>query len=195
MGREGNKQKDAAGSGLKSCQVCCEPIKIWAQKCIKCGSYQDWTRHLLRWSTLLVSLLALAPLWSLSGSVSKLAFAQKKAIIEAAVTACSYDEVRVAFENSGELSGIVTGVDFSVKQGADVRAPDGTMRNRLAEGDILVMPGKEPVMASYQAFIDGEPTNIISELFAQQDCSYLLNIRWTDFSGAEQQLVRECRCR
>lgn len=195
MGSADNKSQEATDAGLKSCQVCCEPIKSRALKCIKCGSYQDWTRHLLRWSTLLVSLFALAPLWSLSDSVSKLAFAEKKAQIEAAVTACSYAEIRVAFENSGELSGIVTGVDFSVQQGADVRAPDGVMRNRLAEGDILVMPGNAPIMASYQAFIDGEPTNIISESLAQQDCSYRLKISWTDFAGSEQQLSRECRCR
>ena len=30
----------------KPCVVCSEPIKAAAKKCIKCGAYQDWRRHL-----------------------------------------------------------------------------------------------------------------------------------------------------
>jgi hypothetical protein len=184
-----------ATTDLKQCRVCCEPIKAAALKCINCGSYQNWTRHLSRSSALLVSLLALAPLWGLSVSVYKIAFTEKTAQVEAAVTACSYQEVRVAFENSGELSGIVTGIGFSIKQGTETRVPDGEMLNNQGGGDLLIQPDTAPVMVSYRAYIDGEPTNIIPESPAGQGCSYLLDIRWTDFSGSEQQLSRECRCR
>ncbi len=40
------------------CKVCCEPINTSAIKCNKYGCYQDWTRHLLRWTALVISLLA-----------------------------------------------------------------------------------------------------------------------------------------
>ncbi len=192
---ETGNSSSARDKEWKHCRVCCEPINIKALKCTKCGSYQDWTRHLLRWTALLVSLFALAPLWSISNSVSKLAFFDKVAQIEAAVTSCNHKEVRVAFENIGELSGIVTGVDFSIRQGNEVRSPDGEMRPHGNGGDILVLPHKPPVMLSYRAFIDGEPTNIIPKEEADRNCSYLLDIHWTDFAGSKQKLTRECRCR
>jgi hypothetical protein len=196
MGNEETGNSSSVGSGKwKNCRVCCEPIKAQAIKCTKCGSYQDWTRHLVRWSALFVSLFALAPLWSISNSVSKLAFSDKVAQIEAAITSCSHKEVRVAFENTGELSGIVTSVDFAIKKGDEVRPPDGEMRPTGNGGDILVLPDKPPVMLSYRAFIDGEPTNIIPEADTAGKCSYLLDIRWTDFAGSKKQLTRECRCR
>ncbi len=181
-------------NGLTSCKVCCEPINPRALKCTKCGSYQDWSRHLLRWSALLVSLLALAPLWSLSSSVSKLAFHEKAARIEAAVTACNAEEVRVVFENSGELSAIVTGVDFSVLTRGEYAVPEVDIANQLSEGDILVVPNERPVKVVYRAFIQDEPTSF----FPQQDspdCRFRLAINWTDLKGNAAQLSRECRCR
>ena len=179
---------------LTICRVCREPIKAGAIKCTKCDSYQDWTRHLLRWSTLLVSLLGLAPLWIISSSLSKLAFSNKAAHIEAAVTGCEQDSVRLVFENSGEISGIVTGVTFALLQDGKRSIPDLDIRSNQGEEDIVISPQQPPVRVVYRPYIDNTPANFIPESRAQQNCFYQLGIDWIDFAGSHQHLTRECRC-
>lgn len=176
------------------CRVCREPIRAKAVKCIKCGSYQDWTRYVLRWSTFLGSLFVLIQLWSIAGSLSTLAFTEKTARIDAAITSCSQDEVRVAYENSGSISGIVTAVDLSLRIDGQKTTPDLDIRNSLAAEDVLVSPGAQPVRANYRAYIDNTPASFIAESMAERDCAYLLDIHWIDFTGAEQLLSKECRC-
>ena len=179
---------------MKQCRVCCEAIRPKAIKCTKCGSYQDWTRHLLRWSALLVSLFALAPLWSISDSLSKLAFTKKSAKLEAAVTACDHQEVRVAFENSGELSAIVTSVAFTIDINGKRQLPEVSIRNNQADGDILVVPHEPPVMISYRAYIEDEATNFLPAQQIELGCTDRLDIEWTDLQGGKQHLFRECGC-
>ena len=193
----GNEQSQNSRGDMATvpCRVCAEPIRSRALKCTKCGSYQDWTRHLLRWSALLVSLFALAPLWSISGSLSKMAFTKKSAELEAAVTACNHQEVRVAFENSGELSGIVTNVDFAFELNGERRVPQMAIKHGRKERDILVVPGNPPEIVTYRAYIEGEPSNFFPANLADQQCRYLLGIYWTDLQGETEQLSRECRCR
>ncbi len=192
MGDE--KQATTADSQTTTCRVCQEPIRDKAVKCIKCGSYQDWTRYVLRWSAFLGSLFVLTQLWSIADSLSSLAFTDKAARVEAAITSCRQDEVRVAYENSGELSGIVTGVDYSLRIDGVESSPDLDVRNRLSDEDVLVSPKAPPVRASYRAYIDNTPASFIAESMAERDCAYLIDIRWIDFSGTEQLLSKECRC-
>jgi hypothetical protein len=179
---------------LKPCRVCQEPIRERASKCIKCGSYQDWTRHLVRLSALAASLFALYQFSSIADSLSELAFVDKTARVEAAITHCGQDEVRLAFENSGEISGIVTAVDFALLIGGQKTVPDLDIRNNSAAEDILVSPGTEPVRANFQAFIDNTPASFLAETPLNQECRYLLDIHWIDFAGSEQVISKECPC-
>lgn len=177
------------------CRVCCEPVNPEASKCIKCGSYQDWTRHLVRWSALLVSVFALAPLWSISESLTRLAVAEKKiAKIEAALTACELTEVRVVYENSGEISGIVTGVRFALLQDGVRNVPELTIGRGDDSGDIVVSPKEGPVRAVYRAYIDNTATNFVTRSSRVNSCSYVLEFDWMDFAGSKRQLRRECVC-
>jgi len=193
--RQSKNSSSPSTEEMTSCKVCREPIKVKAIKCTKCYSYQDWTRYLLRWSTLLVSLFALAPLWSISDSLSRLAFSKKAAKIEAALTGCSQNEVRLVFENSGNTSGIITGVSFALLQEGKRITPRGLdIRGSQGEEDIVVSPNQPPARVSYRASIDNVEASFIPESRARQDCFYLLEIDWIDLAGSRQQLKRECRC-
>jgi len=182
-------------SARANCKVCCEPINPKAKKCTKCGSFQDWSRHLLRFSAILVSLFALAPLWTISSSLTKLVAPQHKAAqIQAAVTGCGSDEVRVVFENSGQISGIVTGAHFAIERNGVRSVPELEVLRSDGGGDIIVTPLQPPVRASYRAYIDGTPASFLAEPSAGEGCSYLLKIDWIDFAGSHRQLQRECPC-
>lgn len=177
------------------CKVCCEPINARAIKCTKCGSYQDWTRHLLRWSALLITLFGLAPLWSISNSLSKLSVDTKVAHIEAALTACEKDSVRLVFENSGEISGIITDITFALLQDGQRTVPGLELRNNLEdEQDILVIPDQPPVRVTYSPYIGNTKASFISESQSHENCLYQLQVKWIDFAGSHQQLSRECGC-
>jgi len=179
---------------VTNCRVCREPIKAGAIKCTRCGSYQDWTRHLLRWSALVVTLFALAPLWSISNSLSRLAFSDKAANIAAAVTGCEQGSVRLVFENSGEISGIVTGVTFALLQDGERTIPDLVIRSNRGEEDIVISPQQPPVSVVYLPYIDNTPASFIPESRSRENCSYQLGIDWIDFAGSKRRLTRECRC-
>jgi hypothetical protein len=186
---------DKPASRKTNCRVCWEPIHPQAIKCTRCGSYQDWTRHLVRWSALFVSALALAPLWSISQSLTQLAIAERKmARIEAALTACDVREVRVVYENSGELSGIVTDVRFALLLGGVRTDPDLKIIRSDGSGDIVISPGDGPIRAVYRAYIDNTEANFLPADSRPASCAYLLEFNWMDFSGSRQQLRRECAC-
>lgn len=177
------------------CRVCYEPIQQKAIKCTKCASYQDWTRHLARWSALLISLFALAPLWDISQSLKQLTVTEKKmAKIEAVLTRCDFYEVRVAYENSGKINGIVTGARFALIKDGTRSVPELEIRLSSEEKDIVVSPGERPVRAAYKAYIDNNETNFISESSQARPCTYQMEFEWMDFSGTKKQLQRECSC-
>ena len=178
-----------------NCRVCWELINPKALKCTKCGSYQDWTRHFMRWSAILVSVFALATLWSISKSLTQLAAGEKKAAkIEAALTACELREVRVLYENSGEISGFVTGAHFSLLLDGAHSSSALTIRRSDGQEDIVVDPKERPVRAVYKAYIDNTETSFVSKPLPAKSCSYIMEFDWMDFAGTKRQLHRECPC-
>ena len=178
---------------MTACRVCCEPIRLGASKCTHCGSYQNWTRYILRWSTVLASLLAIVPLWNMASSLHQIAFLEKTANIEAALTACEQKNVSVAFANSGVLDGIVTKVQLTVQQSNkpnkeyDIRSTD------LPES-FLVSPQKPPVLVRYQAYIDNNVASLPSVSESKEACSYVVGIEWVDFKGSVQTISKGCSC-
>ncbi len=70
----------------------------------------------MRWSTVLVGLLGIVPLWGIASALHELAFSPKTANVEAALTSCKTNQVTVAFANSGKFDGIVTDVNLFLVQ-------------------------------------------------------------------------------
>jgi len=178
-----------------TCKVCCSPIPPKARKCIKCGSYQDWTRHLLRLGVVVGGFLTLTPLWNISKSLTTLVTPQQKAAkLQVAVAGCTADEVRVFFENNGQISGIVTGLRFAVVQAGKRSEPEVEIRRNAGEQDIIVSPQQQPVKASYHAYIDGTPASLYSRSDGDGACIYQLEFAWLDFAGTRKTLEATCPC-
>lgn len=176
---------------LGVCRVCSEPIKSGAQKCNKCGSYQDWTRHLLRWSALLISIFGLAPLWSISMSLHDLASTPDKAVIEAAITKSTANEVSIAFTNSGKRDGIVTDVNFFILHAGSRVKRDVELRPTEA---FVVSPNKPPAVVGYKAYSGNTETNFFSNSNADPACLFIFDITWIDFKGTKKTITRQCSC-
>jgi hypothetical protein len=190
---ETNQTKLSSSAEVKDCCVCGEPIKDSAKKCTQCGSYQDWTRHLLRWSTLLVALLGIAPLWGVANSLHKIAFSQKTANIEAALTSCGREQITVAFSNSGQLDGIVTDVNFSLLENGK-RTKTFEVRAQNVLSDIVVSPKTPPVLTTYKAFSGNTETIFISKPNSHKSCFFVMDLNWIDFKGSTKNITRQCTC-
>lgn len=174
-----------------ACCVCREPIRAGATKCTHCGSYQDWSRHLLRWSTLLVSLLGIVPLWGIASSLNKIAFSPKTANVEAVLTSCNKDRITVAFANSGKFDGIVTDVNFALMQDGKRNESDWELR---PNSNVVVRPNEPPVLVTYLAYIGNTETDFISGPQTDKLCSFVVEINWMDFKGSTKKISRECSC-
>jgi hypothetical protein len=163
----------------RTCSVCGELINPNASKCNHCGSYQDWTRHITRWSALAAAILGIAPLWGIAGSLIRMAAADK-ANIEAAIINYDSREMAVAYVNSGKRDGILTNVDFYVlKDGSRVKSNIRIKPNETK----VISPNAPPVTVRYSAEIGGEDTKFYTWDKSTPSCYYNLDISWIDFSG------------
>lgn len=174
------------------CKVCREPMRSGAIKCTSCNAYQDWTRHLMRWSTFGTAVLALVPLWGIAISLRS-AFSAPAAKVEALVTACSATEMRIALVNAGDLDAIVTGHEFSLQRGGINEPLAYTVRSN-AEDTPLVHAGASATMVSYAPYVGNEPTRFVPRGESVEQCEYRLSISWKDFSDASHQIERSCVC-
>lgn len=202
---DNNNIASPSPSGNECCRVCREPIKSGAAKCIHCGSYQDWTRYLIRWSTILVLLLGIAPLWSIASTL-KTVFS-KTANIEAALTSYETDKITIAFTNSGKLDGIVTEIDFKILLNDKIKKTSYKVRpaNIVVSpnkppvlvkysADIVVSPNNPPVLVTYKAYIGNTPTEFISKDHGYTTCDYVMKIKWVDFRHNIKELSLKCTC-
>ena len=180
--------------GKKTCRVCGEQIQQEAKKCIHCDAYQDWTRHFLRWSTLVITLLSVAPLWGIANSLHKLAFVDKKAQLDVAITHCSTHSITIAYANSGELDGIVQDIDFSYINGQQSITPDYQIRALDYPAGVIVSPNDKPVLVDYKAYIGDVESMINVGSRNSSQCLYQVKVNWTDLRGNANSLERTCAC-
>lgn len=191
-----NNTQDPPPHDMQPCKVCQELIKPRAIKCIHCESYQDWSRNLLRGSAIAISLVAvITPLWGIAGSLIKMAFTDPTAQVEAALTSCGVEDIRVAYENSGKSSAIVTGVTFArIEEGKRIIPDDITVRGEQGDLDIVVSPNQPPVTVTYYAYSEQMKTKFIPSSELRSSCFYELEVRWMDFEGSQETILRRCSC-
>ena len=177
-----------------ACKVCFENIKDGASKCIHCGSYQDRFRHILRWTTLFVSILGIAPLWGIANSLHKLAFSSNNANIEAAITSCGNSEIVVAFANSGKTDGIVTNTQLELVYKDKVITAKYDIRALNRPSNFVVSPNSTPILVTYKAYISDTETLFVPSGTNQPSRSMKVIVDWVDFKDTRKQLVRKCSC-
>lgn len=173
------------------CKVCSEEINNGAAKCVHCGSYQDWTRYVLRWTTLSVSLLGILPLW---GIATSLTFPSKNAEVEAVILSCNKSEIVVAFANSGKIAGIITDAQFELVYGNTVIKPKYEVRAFQHDPSFVVSPNLAPELVTYKPYISDTETIFVSRENNDSSCSIKATINWVDFKGAKNKFVRKCKC-
>jgi hypothetical protein len=164
-----------------------------ATKCIKCGSYQDWTRHVLRWSAVIIAALGLVPLWGIATSLHQIAFARRGPAIEAALISCAHAAMTVAYVNAGGVDGIVTEHAFVLEHGGSSHTPPYAVRPDTT-GDFLVSPGQPAKLVRLRAYIGGVETNLVSPGHGLSGCRYRLTVLWSEFKDRKHRLERTCPC-
>lgn len=175
------------------CRVCCEPVLVGANKCTHCDSYQDWTRYLLRWSSVGVAVLALLPLWGIFQSLHQIAFAEKAPRIQAALTTCQHDVITAAYINSGTVDGIVTDFSVTLEYDGKVSEPDFAVRAK-PDGDIVISPNQPATLINYRAYIGGKETLFLKPNHGRSNCFFRLNVIWSDFTEQTRTLEPNCTC-
>ena len=173
------------------CKTCKELIPVGAIKCTKCNSYQDWTRYLLRWTTVIVVLIGLAPLWGAAISLYELAFSKRAPVIEALITACTPKTISLAYINAGSLDGIVTGYNFKLEKNGKLQKKSYVVKPNT-QANLVITPEKPPTLVDVKAFIGETPAHFIRANQTPSDFVYHLTVKWSDFSDAKHELKRSC---
>lgn len=175
------------------CKVCLKPIPGGALKCTECDSYQDFSRHLLRWSRAAVAVLGLLPLWGIATALQEMAFTPDEPVIQAALTSCARNSMTVAYINAGTIDGIVVDHDFALI--VDGETTDFKYEVRpLNQADFVVSPGASPILLEFQPYNGGVPTNFVKQDHGLSLCQYRLIVKWVGFDGSEHQSTRVCPC-
>lgn len=177
------------------CVVCRESIKPSAKVCIHCSSAQNWTRHLMRWGTIVGAVISMVSLATAAYSLTKLIPASAR--IQAVPLACKSESVRIAFTNLGDKAGLVReamltlridGVDGEKSALASVFSDDGAKNDNS-----VIEPGKTRVIA-YEWQSAGVSGLIPLPSVGTRQCIYSISLETVDFEGAIRSLAIQCSC-
>jgi hypothetical protein len=100
----------------KPCVVCAESIKAAAKKCIRCGAYQDWRRHLEHtqpWVPWLVAVVTTT--FAIFAYVSQIVHVpDSKLELSSPHVDLDLDEARFIVANAGDRPGVIDHVGVSI---------------------------------------------------------------------------------
>lgn len=178
------------------CRVCRELIQLGAQVCTHCNSQQDWTRHLFRWKDILVTVLALVPLWSAAVSLHRLAFEPSIPKIQAVVLACSRDKISVAVANVGSAASVlgppklvIIRAGSSSKMSAYMLVQDGT------EGVAAsVLDAGKTASLQLAPQLQGTKALLPAGTASGRDCAYEVQFPYRSFDGRAGTTSDRCHC-
>jgi hypothetical protein len=169
-------QASTAGSNAaqrtRACVVCREDIRPGALKCTHCDSYQNWTRHLFRWSGVVAAAVALYPLWTMAMALQKIATPHRPELRFAALS-CGADVLSVAVANVGTSDGVLSGVTFRVDGRSEIQDAQRTLvdrKSKIREG--LVVKPDQVVIVDYVGLIDGREAAFPRRASAGEACAY-----------------------
>jgi hypothetical protein len=184
----GHAQTDADADGKPLCIVCREPLQPGAQFCVQCKNWQDWTRHLTRWSVVAAAMVALIPLWTAAVSLYSIAFGHADLKVQA--LSCSAQEITLAVTNSGRRAGILVRSSLVVEM--DGESVGSSMLLQPAKEHSLVRP-KESFVLSLKPQIEGVPTSAPLNPGGRV-CTYHIDSVIQSFEERSETLRTSCRC-
>ena len=172
-----------------ACVVCREPIRLGAKVCVHCERAQDWTRHLIRWSTLAAAAVAVLSLVSAALSLRELV--PRSANLSVIPLACESESVELAVSNLGDKPGMIRKV--SLKFRVDGNLGDKKMLLAAMKGEKIIAP-HETSNIEYKRFIADAEASFSVPSVDTKTCEYVISVQTADFEGIEAQQEVECHC-
>lgn len=173
------------------CIVCREPIQSGATLCVHCKSEQSWTRHVFRWTGVFVAALTLLPVWTGARALWVLAFPNHKTEVRSLAIECSAESLILAFTNSGDRPGIVSG--FSLRTVVDGREAKEEVSLVPATDRRLVSPG-ETFTLPLLPQIEGVAVPLPLPTGAWKSCEHRVSTVVKGFDGETSLLTSSCPC-
>ena len=139
----------------KNCSTCDENISVNANKCIHCGSYQDWRKRLNFSSNILSLLVALTAVLGVTIPIIVETFETKETVIVGTLSSREItpindddrDVFNILFTNKGTVGGAISQVYVVIDNDKKIRATLPT--DYLHKHDYYIGPGKTILLPFY----------------------------------------------
>lgn len=169
------------------CNICLKPMPLNATKCTECDSYQDIRRHIFAWTSILASLIAIVPIFSIASSLTKIAN-QPSANVSLSDSQCTLDRISLFAVNSGGRAAVVYDPEVHVLRGNQSTAL--TPRFTIADEKSKIGPGEfhriELMLGAGQQF----PSKLGSE-----NCEITIKFKTLDANRKEPNTLEgKCPC-
>jgi hypothetical protein len=143
---------------------------------------------------LIVAVFSITPLWRIANSLHEIAFKQKAAKIEAAITKYDRNGINIAYTNSGNLDGIITDVNLVVKIDGETRSSNCKIKPTNHNAEIVISPNSQPIIISYKAYMSDEECDLVPKGHSYANCFYSVNIEWIDFRKNKSNIPLIPKC-
>jgi predicted nucleic acid-binding Zn ribbon protein len=171
------------------CVVCQEPIRQGAKVCMHCDRVQDWTRHLMRWSTLAGAAVAVLSLVSAAFSLRELI--PTPANLKVIPIACGSESVELAVSNLGDKPGMLQQVSLRFRE--DGKLGDKILLLTAVKGEKIIAAHKTNKL-EYKWFVADTVASFSGRFMGTKDCAYVISVKTVDFEGVEVQQEVKCPC-
>lgn len=174
---------------MDSCVVCREPIRSGAKVCNHCKRSQNWTRHLLRWSTVAGAIVAVLSLVSTAISLRELIASPSD--LKVIPLACGNESVELAVSNLGDKPGLIRQVALQIMANGSVL--DKEVLLTAKQGDKIVKP-HETQKIVYVMLVSDSPGPFPIPPVGIDTCTFVISVQTVDFEGNELKQKANCPC-
>jgi hypothetical protein len=176
-------------SPTETCVVCREAIEHGAAKCTHCSSYQNWSRHLFRWSGVVGAIAALYPLFKIAAALQEIATPHKPDLRFAALS-CETGKVSVALANVGKSDGVLSGAVFRVDGRSEIEGAVRTLVDaRTRAQERLVIKPDQVMIVDYVGLVGDIEAPFPRRASSAEDCSFKLTFSTVAFDTPDRSLL------
>jgi hypothetical protein len=180
------------------CVVCRESIQSGAAVCIHCNNFQNWTRHVLRWTGVLTAVLALVPLWGGARALWELAFPDHKADVRSYALSCEKEGVILAVTNLGDRPGTLNGFSIVPVVDGQPAKEEALFLSRNSDvdknGDKRVVRAGETFVLDLEQRIEDVHSDLTIPNKAWKTCEYGIAVQVNTFEGVNSSVSTKCPC-
>ena len=173
----------------EACIVCREAIKHGAAKCTHCDSYQNWTRHLFRWSGIVGAVAALYPLFTIAPALREIATPHRPDLRFAALS-CETDRISVALANVGKSDGVLSRTGFRVDGRSEIQNAERKLVDAKTKvQERLVIKPDQVVIVDYVGLVGSNEAPFPRRTSRADECSFRLTFSTVAFDTRDPSLL------